>query len=93
MLTTSYATKIRKLGPAAPPPPYSDDVDSDPDEEPTDKKSAPVGEEEEEVVELPETSDEMARIYWKFFSRDKIVFRGKITNQGEFLPECGKMKG
>ena len=47
----------------------------------------------ESAAELAETSDEIARIYWKWFSSDRIVFRGKITSRSEFLPKCGKMKG
>ena len=93
-LSTSYVTKIRKLGPAALPPLYLDDGDSDEDEDPADKKHAPAGvEEDEQMVELPESSDEMARIYWKLFKSDRIVFRGKITPRSEFLPECGKLRG
>lgn len=93
-LSSSYATKIRKLDPATPPPLYSDDGDSDSDEDLADKKHAPAGlEEDESMIELPETSDEMARIYWKLISSDKIIFRGKTTTQSEFLPECGKLRG
>jgi len=94
--SASYVTKIRKLDPAIRPPPYEfGDDDSDADEGPADKKRAPVGVEgDESVIELPETgSNEMARIYWNFVARDKIVFRGKITTRSEFLPECGKMRG
>jgi hypothetical protein len=40
---------------------------------------------------LPETSDEMARIYWKWFSSDKIIFGGRMTNRLEFLPKTGKL--
>lgn len=47
----------------------------------------------EAVDELPETSDEIARIYWRWFSTDKIVFQGKISSRDVFLPKCGKMKG
>ena len=43
--------------------------------------------------ELPQTSDEIARIYWKWFSSDRIIFRGKARLRTEFLPKCGKMKG
>lgn len=93
-LSSSPATKIRKLDPATRPSPLSDDDDSDEDGDPVDKKHAPVGvDDDEPVAELPGTTDEMARIYWKLTSSDKIIFRGKITTQKEFLPECGKMKG
>ncbi|KAF9784308.1 hypothetical protein BJ322DRAFT_1109031 [Thelephora terrestris] len=61
------------------------------------KKHGNDGEEEEgefeAVNELPETSDEIARVYWRWFSADKIVFQGKITSRDVFLPKCGKMKG
>ena len=60
------------------------------DEELDSKEEEPSDEVE---TELPETSDEIARIYWKWFSSDKIIFRGRITNRGEFLPKCGKLKG
>ena len=43
--------------------------------------------------ELHETSEEIARIYWKWFSPDRFVFRGRIATRDEFLPKCGKMKG
>ena len=42
---------------------------------------------------LPGTSDEIARIYWKWFSPDRIIFRGGITTRSEFLHKWGKMKG
>ena len=60
-------------------------------DEELDSKEEEPGDEIE--TELPETSDEIARIYWKWFSSDKIIFRGRITNRGEFLPKCGKLKG
>ena len=44
-------------------------------------------------TESPEANDEMARIYWKWFSSDRIIFRGGITTRREFLPRTGKMKG
>lgn len=44
-------------------------------------------------AELPETSDEIARIHWRCFSSDRITFRGKATTRREFLPKCGKMRG
>ena len=48
---------------------------------------------DETEMELPETSDEIARVYWKWFSPDRIIFRGRITTRNEFLPKTGKMKG
>jgi len=43
--------------------------------------------------ELAETSDEIARIYWKWFSPNVINFRGKVTTRTEFLPQTGKLGG
>lgn len=58
------------------------------------KKYENNGEDELETVEeLPETSDEIARIYWKWFSTDEIIFEGNKTSRDVFLPKCGKMKG
>ena len=93
-LSSTYATKIRKLDPAARSPPYSYDGDSDSDEDLDRKKHTPAGAEEDElVIELPETSDEMARIYWKLNSPNSLIFRGKACARSEFLHECGKMRG
>lgn len=94
-------TRIRKFeSPVQPPLDPDEDADSDSggdiseeggkDEELDSKEEEPSDEIE---TELPETSDEIARIYWKWFSSDKIIFRGRITNRGEFLPKCGKLKG
>ena len=54
------------------------------------KRAEEEGDETETA--LPETSDEIARIYWKWFSPDKIIFRGRATTRSEFLPKAGKMK-
>ena len=93
-------TKIRKLESAARAPTNWDDDDTDYDssEDVIDKKGAfkgrEGGESEVELPEtLPETSDEMARIYWKSTSPDRIIFRGRITTQDEFLPAAGKLGG
>jgi len=89
-------TKIRKLDSAAHAPFNWDDDDADYDssEETIDKKGALKGAEgDEQEPELPETSDEMARIYWKLTSPDRIIFRGRITTQDEFLPAAGKLRG
>ncbi|KAF9781699.1 hypothetical protein BJ322DRAFT_1111630 [Thelephora terrestris] len=43
--------------------------------------------------ESQETSVEITRIYWKWFSPSRIIFMGRITTRDEFLPRCGKMKG
>lgn len=93
---SQYVTKIKKLDSTTQPPLYLDDdgADSDSSEDITDKKQLSAGTEEgEPETELPGTSDEMARIYWKFISSDRIVFRGKITTQSEFLPAAGKLQG
>ena len=96
------ATRIRKLDSAAQLPPNLDDTDSDSDDDVTDKgkkgeskkdEDDAEGDEPDTGTELAETSDEIARIYWKWFSSDRIVFRGKIISRSEFLPKCGKMKG
>jgi hypothetical protein len=101
-------TRIRKFDSSAQHP-YNPDLDADSDSEDDvinwgkkkggsdSKKHGNDGEEEEgefeAVDELPETSDEIARVYWRWFSADKIVFQGKITSRDVFLPKCGKMKG
>jgi len=78
-------TKIRKWDTLAHPPlHWGEDPDSD-----SGKNQGGSDPERE----LPETSDEIARIYWKFIPPDKIVFHGKITTQNEFLPTSGRMHG
>ena len=61
------------------------------------KKDKKVKEDKEDEGEegagSAETNDEVARIYWKWFSSDRILFRGKARLRTEFLPRCGKMKG
>jgi len=95
-------TRIRKFD--SPPQPrlhWDDDADSDSGDDVTDKgkkkskkdKRDTEEEGDEADTKLPQTSDEIARIYWKWFSPDRIVFRGKITTRDVFLPKCGKMKG
>jgi len=96
-------TRIRKLDSSTRHPPLGDDADSDSDDGTTNKgkegskskKDEDHREEEQGGAgeELPEASDEIARIYWKWFSSDRIVFRGKITSRSELLPKCGKMRG
>ena len=104
---TRSVTRIRKLdSPTHPHHHWDEDVnsdyggaDSDSSEDTADKgkqkkKSKKHKEEGDEAApELPETSDEIARIYWSWFTSDKIVFRGKITTRSEFLPKTGKMGG
>jgi len=95
--------RIRKFdSPVQPPLHWDDDADSDSGDDITNmrkkkkskaKKDEKDTEEGDTGTELPETSDEIARIYWKWFSSDRIIFRGRITSRREFLPKCGKMKG
>ena len=91
-------TRIRKFDSPTQPPLHwrDDDHSSASGDDITDKKRSKSKEEEEgdeTGAELPETSDEIARIYWKWFSSDKIVFQGRITSRTEFLPKTGKVKG
>ena len=94
---SSEVTKIRKLDSTARTPLNwdNDDADYDSSEDVIDKKGALKGVKEggDPELELPETSDEMARIYWKFTSSDRVVFRGRINTQDEFLPAAGKLGG
>ena len=92
----SETTKIRKLDPATRAPLDWDDGGADSDDgEDIDKKGAVRGTEgsELEMADLPETSDEIARIYWTFTTSERIIFRGRITSQKEFLPAAGKLQG
>jgi len=100
-------TRIRKFDtPTQPPPHWDDEADSDSDDsgvgeekkksssdDTADKGKGKDEQEEGAEPELQETSDEIARIYWKWFSADKLIFRGKSRLRTEFLPKCGKMKG
>ena len=94
---SSDVTKIRKLDSAARAPLNWDDGSGagyDSSEDIIDKKSALKGTEGGgSKLETPETSDEMARIYWKLTSPNRIIFRGRITTQDEFLPAAGKLGG
>jgi len=101
-------TRIRRFdSPTHPPLHWDEDANSDSDsgDDITDRgkkkkansENGMEGKEEEEgggmETELPETGNEIARIYWKWFSSNKIIFRGRITTQSEFLPNTGKMRG
>ena len=89
-------TRIRRFdSPTQPPVGWrDDDHGSDSGDNITDKKRSKSNEEgDETMAELPEMSDEIARIYWRWFSSDRIIFRGRITSQNEFLPKTGKIKG
>jgi hypothetical protein len=99
-------TRIRKFDSSTQPPLHwdDDDDDSDPGDDIASggkkgKKSGKGGNDTEDggaeaeaVAELAETSDEIARIYWRWFSSDRIVFRGRVYLRSGFLPKCGKMK-
>ena len=92
-------TRIRKFESSIQPPPHwSEDDDPDSCDEEiagNGKQGKPdLAEEENEIEGAPqETSDEIARIYWKWFSSNRIIYRGRITSRDELLPKCGKLKG
>jgi len=101
-------TRISKFGPPPAQPPLHRDEDADPAPGDVDditnkgkkiKSNSKKGRGDRKEVrgeagaELPETGDEIARIYWKWFSPHKIVFRGGITTRGNFLPKAGRMRG
>ena len=96
-------TRIRKFeSPKRPPPHLDEDADSEPGDGVADKNKEAKSEKDEKdkeqegdgmETELAETSDEIARIYWKWFSSSRIIFRGRITTRREFLPKTGKAKG
>ena len=94
---SSDVTKIRKLDSAARAPLNWDDgggAGYDSSEDIIDKKGTLKRTEGGgPEPEPPETSDEMARIYWKLTSSNRIIFRGRITTQDEFLPATGKLGG
>lgn len=93
-------TRIRKFESHALSPPHLDeDTGSDSDDDVTlcgkveDKLRSDEVEEADIDLGLPESSDEMARIYWELLVRDKSVFQGKEHIRSELLPNCGKMEG
>jgi len=92
-------TRIRKFhSPTQPPVHPDEDDDPDPVDDVADKGKQPEDgredqeEEHETEAESSESSDEIARIYWNWFSPDRIIFQGKITDRREFLPKTGKME-
>ena len=101
---TGSVTQIRKLeSDTQAPHNWAEESESDSDDSITDKKGEKEKSKSEkegseimdlpELPELPGMSDEMAKIYWHWFSSDRIEFRGMVTTRNEFLPKCGKMKG
>ena len=91
-------TRIRKFDSPQPHSHRDEDADDDSDDSIADKKSKSKGNEEkgdetEAAPELAETSDEIARIYWKWFSPNTIHFQGRVTIRSEFLPQTGKLGG
>ena len=103
MRITRSVTRIRKFDSSTQPPLlWDEDADPDPGDDISDKgknkeksdsrKCKRDNEERDETeTELPETGDEIARVYWNWFSPDRIIFQGRITNRHEFLPATGKM--
>ena len=94
---TRCVTRIRKFDSPTQHHHWDGDADSDYGDGITDEGNSKSGEEEndkEDVgAELPETSDEIARIYWKWIASDRIIFRGKVYLRTEFVPRCGNLKG
>ena len=90
---SKYVTKIRKFDSPTQPPLHWNDGGGDCDSGGghVGRRGASTGG-EPEPMELPETSDEIARIYWKWSSDNRIIFRGKITTQKEFLPAVGTLR-
>jgi hypothetical protein len=91
---TGSVTRIRKFASPPQPPLVCDEKASSDlgDEDPTDKGKKGWFRWKLTGAELPETDDEIARIYWKCFSPDRINFLGNATTRKEFLPKTGKMR-
>ena len=93
-------TRISKFDPPSAQPPLHPDEDADPD--PGDDIASRGKKEGKKYrketirdgteTEFPEIGDEMARIYWKWFSPHRIVFRGRIITRNQFMPKARKMK-
>jgi len=88
-------TRIRKLESHTQPPPHWDEgTDSGNDVANKRKKTDSREEGEDMEPEARErASDEIARIYWKWFSPNRFIFRGRITTRREFLLASGKLGG
>ena len=98
-----HVTRISKFdSPTQLPLHWDKNVDSDSGDDITDKgnkkkkaerKKDKKGKGSGTGAELPEAHDEIAKVHWKCFSSDRIVFRGKATTRREFLPKTGMMRG
>lgn len=96
-------TRIRKLDPSTRPLPHQEDTDSGPGgdiagrgkkkEQPSPEAGNEGEEEEGDGGHVANSCDEIARIYWKLVSPNKIVFQGGITTRGKFMPKAGTMMG
>ena len=88
-------TRIRKLELRTQSPPHWDKgADSDSGDVISKGKKSNSREEGEDMgPEVHEASDEIARIYWKWFSPNRFIFRGRITTRKEFLPKSGRLGG
>ena len=94
-ILVGHVTRVRKLDlPPQSPLILGDKAHSDICDDLTDKEKKKGGFKWNEMfkTDLPQTSDEIGRINWKFFSPSGFDFKGKVTNRREFLPECGKTK-
>jgi hypothetical protein len=43
--------------------------------------------------DAPLVENEIARLYWKWFSSPRMVFEGKIRTRAEYMPLRGKLRG
>lgn len=95
-------TQVRKFESHAQPPHHSEeDTGSDLDDDITlcgsmKGKLGSDGVKGEEMLvdpEVPGASNEIARIYWKLLTSDKIAFQGREYVRSEFLQKCGKAEG
>ena len=100
MRITRRVTRIKKYNsPPQPPLHWGKSADSDSGDDITDMKNKKKrskrkkDEKRKKEAELAETGDEIAGIYWKCFSSDKFVLRGKASTRKEILPKTGKLKG
>jgi len=96
-------TRISKFDPPSAQPPFHPGEDTGPNlgDDTTDKGKTKVESKgkkdrkearDETETEFPDTGDEIARIYWKWFSPHKIVFLGRMITRNQFMPKAGKRK-